>query len=89
MFYRILVCIPIVFRLTIIMLVVFFIFSVIGVEIFSTIGMNDVLKNKYSKGDCSILETKVLADCEYANFNDLLLANLLLLQVSLSSGWSY
>ncbi|EGR31354.1 hypothetical protein IMG5_111980 [Ichthyophthirius multifiliis] len=91
---QIFICIPIVLRFSIILFVAFYIYSVIGVEIFTTIHPRKYNQNsKYTSQMCSIYqiqnkENQDFDSCSYANFNSIQGAFLILLQVSISAGWS-
>ena len=56
MFYKIVVCIPVVIKLSVIIVIIFYIYSVIGVEIFTTISPTKFKNNgTYGFAMCSPL----------------------------------
>jgi len=90
MLYKIVICIPIVMKLSVICVIVFYIYAAIGVEIFSSNLFATETLSQYGQSLCAP-ETagEYFNSCEYTNFNTFGGAVLILLQVCVGSGWGY
>ena len=86
MFYKIVICIPIIIKLSVICVIMFYIYSVVGVEIFTTLPPIKYNPTEYGLGICPSKykedKNEQMIDstqCNYADFNTLLGALLILL----------
>ncbi|EGR34843.1 hypothetical protein IMG5_000710 [Ichthyophthirius multifiliis] len=80
MFYKIVICIPIVLKLSVIIFILFYIYASLGVEIFTT--LPPVKFRQFGKYGFS------MCNPYYADFNNFLGANLILLQICIAATWS-
>ncbi|EGR32179.1 hypothetical protein IMG5_093030 [Ichthyophthirius multifiliis] len=94
MFQKIIICVPIVIKLSVIIVIIFYIYSAIGVELFTT--LKPIEYNKTGLYGFSMCSTKYVqknkikdsTQCNYADFNSFLGSMLVLLQVCTAAGWS-
>ncbi|EAR87869.2 cation channel family transporter (macronuclear) [Tetrahymena thermophila SB210] len=88
MLYKIVICIPIVMKLSVIYVIVIYIYTAVGVEIFNT-QLQTLYPSEYGRALCDQTDEGQtdFNSCQYVNFNSFAGASLILLQVCVGAGW--
>ncbi|KAL4476164.1 hypothetical protein ABPG74_009897 [Tetrahymena malaccensis] len=88
MLYKIVICIPIVMKLSVIYVIVIYIYTAVGVELFNT-ELQKLYPSEYGRGLCDQVDPLQtdFNDCQYVNFNSFGGACMILIQVCVGAGW--
>jgi two pore calcium channel protein 3 len=95
MFLKIATCIPIVLRISVTYFMIFYCYSILGVEVFTTLPPTKVNNSPYAPLNCEEMTRKMnlkeiedfhnWGNCKYTDFNSILGAFLTLFQISIAA----